>query len=83
MAEGRLEAQLFTIEGLRQQLDEARQPMPVLEPRTPHKKRRTIRPTPVAPVTPAPTPLPVSEEDCPICGEETEEEGSVHNPIKL
>jgi phosphoglycolate phosphatase-like HAD superfamily hydrolase len=78
MAEGRLEGALETIADLKESLDNARrEAMPVLEPRTPHKKRRTIRPTPV---TPAPEPLPVSDdEDC-FC---REEEGSVRNPIKL
>jgi hypothetical protein len=85
VAEGKLEGLLETIADLKESLDDARRrDMPVLEPRTPHKKRRTIRPTPV---TPAPTPLPVSEgdSDCPICVEdtETEEEGSVRNPIKV
>jgi hypothetical protein len=88
MAEGRLEGMLETIADLKESLDEARrETMPVLEPRTPHKKRRTIRPTPVT--TPAPEPrtpaLPEEDSDCPICVEdtETEEEGSVNKPIKV
>jgi len=82
MNEGKMEGMMETIQQLRDSLDEARrEAIPVLERRTPYKKRRTIRPTPV---TPAPEPLPVSDEDC-FCGEETEteEEGSVSNPIKL
>jgi hypothetical protein len=86
MNEGKYEGALETIEGLRQELDEARRnDMPALEPRdprTPHKRRRTVRPTLVTP--PAPPLPPGSDEDC-FCGEETEteEEGSVSNPIKL
>jgi len=84
MAEGRYEAALETIAGLRERLQEARREreMPALEPRTPYKRRRTIRPT----VTPPAPPLPPGSDDegC-FCGEETEteEEGSVSNPIKL
>ncbi len=77
MNEGKMEGLMETIQQLRDSLDEARrEAIPVLEPRTPHKKRRTIRPTPV---------LPDSDDEGCFCGEETEteEEGSVSNPIKL
>ena len=82
MNEGKMEGLMETIQQLRDSLDEARrEAIPVLEPRTPYKRRRTIRPSLVSLAPPLP---PGSDEDC-FCGEETEteEEGSVSNPIKL
>ena len=84
MNEGKMEGMMETIQQLRDSLDEARrEAVPVLEPRTPYKRRRTIRPSLVTPPAP-PLPPGSGDEGC-FCGEETEteEEGSVSNPIKL